>query len=389
MIAPAITSSKRSFLGYLEKFTGAKNWKIKFSLICFGLVLFFSFPPYENFITRNQHDTWEIVLKQIDNPLVQYSQDKPESHNAKRTFRLFVPTVCKVFHVKNIYIIYFLQLTIAIVFFYLVISITYRITDDKISALLVSLAFSFTYVGQVGVLDMFAKFDGIAITCLLAAMYFNRPLLIFLFCSAAAWTDERGLIASSLIFIWWKAQEAENGDFGFRRFVVPERNSMAVIFAGLSYLLLRFYLQNEYDLTTVESGVGLSIFFNQLNMVPFGVWSAFEGLWIMIILALMSLLYKKNYALFFLTAIASLASVGVSFLVLDITRSMIYCLPLFFISIQVLSKTETHDFFRNQALLCLLICVIVPTYFAEGAFRIEGSSPLVFKIIDFLREVIR
>jgi hypothetical protein len=33
----------------------------------------------------------------------------------------------------------------------------------------------------------------------------------------------------------------------------------------------------------------------------------------------------------------------------------------------------------------VLICILVPTYFAEGGFRIEGANPIVFKLLDWMR----
>jgi hypothetical protein len=192
-----------------SKFSNSPRWMWKWALLCYILILFFSFPDLEKLSITGDHSIWQAVQQQIEDPTSQHYLDDPDSHQAKRTFRLFVPMLFKVLHIKSTVYIYLFQQLAVLCLLYYSSRLALRITGDKLTAAALALGIAFTYIGQAGVVDVFGKFDTIAICALLGAMVFRHPLLIFIFCSIAAWTDERGLLACSLIFIWWKMWENE------------------------------------------------------------------------------------------------------------------------------------------------------------------------------------
>ena len=91
-----------SFL-FLSKF-----WKWKTAILSFLLVLFLSFPSFDCLVYYKQdiNNTWNIVLKQSNEPFKQHWYGEPEHHNAKRTFRLLVPITIGILGITNVYIIY-------------------------------------------------------------------------------------------------------------------------------------------------------------------------------------------------------------------------------------------------------------------------------------------
>lgn len=365
-----------------QRFVGTPKWELKVAIFCFLAVVFFAFPSLE-FLTPG-HLTWHVVLNQIDHPFVQYLADSPELHESKRTFRLTVPIIFGLINVKSIAAIYVTQLLATVFFFYLVTCVSYKILDERVSALLISLSFALMYAGQMGVVDTNAKFDGIAVTFLLAAMANRNPILIFLSVTVAAWTDERAVIASSMVFLWWKVQAIEaDKKFSLKRMLLPDVQSIFVILALGMYLAGRFYLSTHYGLIAVKGAIGMSVLVKQFNMVLFGLWTGFEGLWIIVFLALTALIYSRQYLLVGLMVATGMCSIVVALSVLDVTRSMVYLAPLLFIALQAMSGFFSKEFIRRTLLLCFFVCLLVPTYFGEGAFRIEGNNPAIFKLLGW------
>ena len=63
------------------------------------------------------------------------------------------------------------------------------------------------------------------------------------------------------------------------------------------YLGSRYYLKYIYNFTDVNAQMllsGNSIFFNQINNSAIGVWSGLEGLWILIIYAIVKYFHENN-----------------------------------------------------------------------------------------------
>jgi len=80
-----------------------------------------------------------------------------------------------------------------------------------------------------------------------------------------------------------------------------------------------------------------------------------------------------------------LIAIGVAFMVVDISRSMIYHFLGAIVCLYILTKSENPTYIRNLVNVLGAVCILVPTYFAQGGFRIEGANPLVFKVLDRLR----
>jgi hypothetical protein len=347
------------------------------------LILFFSFPDLEKLTITGDHSIWQAVQQQIEDPTAQHYIDDPDSHQAKRTFRLFVPMLFKALHIKSTVVIYLFQQLVVLCLLYFSARLTLRITGDKIIAAAVSLGIAFTYIGQAGVVDVFGKFDTIAICALLGAMVYRKALLIFIFCSIAAWTDERGLLACSLIFIWWKMWENEK--FNFKTLIKPNWLSLSVLLAIGAYAGLRIFLQNSYNMHTATGMVGIDVLQSQFNMIFFGLWTGLEGFWLLFFASVYILVRLREWWLGIALKLSMIVLIGLSFLVVDISRSMMYLAPLIFICLLLLSRSESKVYLRKMVFSAVLICILVPTYFAEGGFRIEGANPIVFKLLDWMR----
>jgi hypothetical protein len=368
---------------WFSRFSESPRWMWKWAILCYAFILFFSFPDLPKLFNPGDHSIWQAVQEQIADPTAQHYIDDPESHQAKRTFRLFMPMLFKLLHTENIFLMYLLQQFAVIALLFFVLRISFRVTSDKLTTAALALAVSFLFIGQAGVVDVFGKFDTIAICGLLGAMAFRHPLLVFVFCSIAAWTDERGLLACSLVFVWWKMWENEK--ITFVALFRPQGSSLAVILAIGFYSGLRLYLQNKYNMQTATGLVGLDVLQSQFNMIFFGLWTGLEGLWLLFFASVAALFRQREWWLGISITLSIIILVSLSFLVVDISRSLMYLAPLIFICLLILAKTESKIYLRKLVLTSALICILVPTYFAEGGFRIEGANPLFFKVLDWMR----
>lgn len=349
------------------------------SLICVGVIFLVSTPDLRS-LDPKVCGTWEVVQNQIEDPTRQYAMDDPLGHNSKRSFRITVPLLCKLIHVSDPRMIYCIQLIFSLLFFRLLIKFAEQSSGSKMVNVLLPIGFSFTAIGQVGVFDVYAKFDSFALFFLLTAMVIRNPLIIFSAILLGSFTDERAFIAAPLIFLWW--QLVMNGDLkvSLKRIIWVNGRAIAVMLGMSAYLLLRLYWASHYGYVSQNGSLGLSILYKQSNMHLFGVWTAFEGYWILVILAL-SILFVNRYFSFLLLLLTCIApGFLVANMVMDITRSMIYVFPGLIICIQLLSRISNEKTIARLVLLSVMINILVPTYWAFESTIIFGHNPFILRL---------
>ena len=371
-----------SFHQWIEQNATKPYWNQKVALVLLLGIFFLSFPSTE-FLVSTEENTWGLVFEQTDD-LSAPNQYPPESHEAKRTFRLTVPIVAKLLHLESPVSLYALQIAIHFLLFVIVANLASRVSTDPSVGVLVAAAISFTYIGQVGVVDVHAKFDSIAIFTLLLSMYLSRPILIFLVISLGMWIDERAVVASALVFFWHMMQPISCHDFKLKNIFVWNQQCWAIILALIGYILLRLHLTFNLGLSVPlgsEGKVELAMIAYLANMYFFGLWSGLEGLWLLAMITALVSLYYRLWWILILTLCTIAPVILASFMVYDITRSLAYIAPLIFICLKILSEIVSKEDLRVLCLLCCFICFLVPTYMAEGFTRIEGANPLILRIL--------
>lgn len=366
-----------------DRFVQRKYWRIELPLICLGLMYFVNFPYFQN-LDPDICSTWEIVQNQIDDPTKQYGMENPSSHDSKRGFRLTVPILCKLINVRDPRMIYCIQVIVCFLFFRMLIHFAERLSASKLVNVLLPIGFSFTAIGQAGIFDVYAKFDSFALFFLFASMLFRSPAVIFLSILLAAFTDERALIASPMILLWWQLFENRLYHGSFSSLVKLNWRAIAVFLGILSYIGLRLFIAQRLGFVSPTGDVGISILARQYNMYLFGTWTAFEGFWIVVFMALFFLLYSGRHWLLILVIITALPSFVAAHLVIDITRSMIYALPLLIVCLKISSGVISSKNFDRLILASLLINLLVPTYWAFGGFAIESHNPFLLRLYGII-----
>ncbi|MFM2284290.1 MAG: hypothetical protein RL222_1794 [Bacteroidota bacterium] len=354
----------------LERFAARKNWQAELTILSTLLLLFFAFPSYD-LIYGEFLPFWERIFVQAAHPLTNFNYD-PASHESKQAFRLLIPLLIRFtgLHIAGMIVLQHLVGMMSILLF---TQIAYRITADKIITILLTLAYVSLGVGRSSFISNCALFDGFAFFFLLLSLRFSSVFLIFLSLTCAAWIDERGLIASSLIFVWYLM-------YGNKKQVA------AVVLAWIVYFALRFYLAHAFGLHTSTGAVGFHIFVNQMNNAPMGLWTGMEGFWVMFMMSLAVLWWKKqwHYLLMLSGSVAIIAIVAL--MVIDISRSMFYMLPAIIIALRIVKENETTQHFSALVWITLLLSALFPAYIVGDVNVLNWQYPFPLQVLRLLTQ---
>ncbi len=378
----SISTIYENIIGRIEKFTDTDNWKIK-SVVCltFLSVLLASpqFSGYEK--TFSEIKGWQAFNQQKQHPLtpLHFSEG---SNAAKRTFRLTVPVISKFFHLNNYTVIVF-EWILNVVFLFFALLLFEKITRDKVIALLGLVGLTFIYNGHSGFTDNNAWFDVFAYLFFVLAMFYTNAILIFIFIFFAAWTDERAILGSILIFLWWKFNETKVSGFSFSSLLKIEKKSAVVILALLFYSIGRFLLMKYGSLSIPFKEVGVDVLLSATGAMGLGLWSALEGFWLLIIVCMIFLFTQKKYwtafSLIGMMAVIMLAAFSVH----DITKSAGYIFPVIFIAVSILAEKISQVDLRKILLLCALVCFLFPSYYYASHDHIAvWYKPVFVKAFD-------
>ncbi len=370
----------------LESFTTTPYWKIKTIVAVTILSLTLATPAYHYLPTAMQDENWVSFREKVNNPLASpdYHED---SHAVHKVFRITVPLIAKILFLNN-WAVFALQFFVNLLFIYFSSVLVEKITGDKIAAFIVMAGLPFIYAGHAGFTDINTWFDNFAFLFLLLAMLSNRFWAIFIFIQLACWTDERGFFASSFVFIFHKIQEQKNSSLELKQFITPALNSFIVPVAMACYLAGRFFLTHFLGMQTpTGSTVGFNVLMNQTNYYGMGIWFAFEGFWITVILAFAYLAYQRQYILLFAVFTCMLGCMIISFMVFDITRSISYTFPVIFIATAIVHKYLKLQNLRVILLTSVVVCFLFPAYYIIGDVYpyTLWYKPIFVRIIDLIR----
>ncbi|MGD0013564.1 MAG: hypothetical protein ABSD56_03940 [Bryobacteraceae bacterium] len=357
-----------------------RHWKRASVFAVLLVSLFRAFPSYDALATAYDKGTWRDAMVQVDDPFADMSRFFPdESHQSKMTFRLTVPVLAHIFHLHRTGILVFSAL-LGIVLLYSVLTVAFKITGSRKAAFFVCLAAACSWSGETAFHELRGGYYDAAALCLLvlAATTESFPLTaitVFL----AAWTDERALIASSFVFLLSISQAERVGP---RSFLAGKR--AAILIAWAAYLATRVYLTAAHSLTVSTGNVGLSVFRQQTNVIPLGVWTGLGGGWLLVACGIAALLLARRYRMTAAFCGALGVTIGLGLLVLDVTRSMAYCLPAVFVGLSVLSRSQPLEETESLAVLSGIVSLIVPEYHVQGRTDLYWLYPLPIQAIRWL-----
>lgn len=280
-------------------------------------------------------------------------------HEGKMSFRLLLPILYLAFNKIPLLVIllqYLLGLLASICF----IKIIFNVCDDKILAILIYLSLLFTYTGSAHIFDIVTCADGLAYSFLIFSIYFRQRNLIFLFLSLSFWVDERSIICSGFVLIYWLLFPKFDWNFTLEK----SSQVAAVVVSWIVYFMIRWYLSYRFDLSTPSESanfsylLGKGTFINVMRSLR-----SIEALWLIVIFSIF--LSLKNKFTFYSISVLMywIFILTVALCVADTSRSMGYGiigLVISFIIIIKNHKLTTYEL-RTYMSIIFVINILIPT----------------------------
>lgn len=349
---------------YFQKFTLVAGWKIYLSFFLPLVVLFFATPSFQ---IIPEH--WEPILVQSEHPFL-YHDYPAHSHASKLAFRFVPALIIRLLHL-NVFGIIVWQYLNGIFLFYVVVYVVELKTKNKLIALYSVLLTAFIFTGKVSFINFKDTFDSLIISLILLCFVISNNLTIFLLILFVGFTDERGLICTGFIFIYYL--------FFFIEYKKKKSVLITIIASWIIYLLIRIGLGYFFSLRTSTVGFDLPTMALNLNFSPLTLWQTFEGGWILIILFFIYI-QKKNFYIGLLFFVEILILTLAAFLVFDVSRSLVYLFPILIIAINYLSFFKEKERIQFYLLCSVLISFIYPAYCSAGETN-TWLLPLPLKLL--------
>jgi hypothetical protein len=239
----------------------------------------------------------------------------------------------------------------------------------RTEALSVIAAVAVTGIGTVWFADTGHFFDGLALTALVLALASRNPLLVFVSISAAAWTDERALLAAVIVAAFHLRE---------RQYI----SASAVGLALLGYCGLRVGLAMHFGLATDRTFVGPSVLRSNLYSAPLALFLAIEALWGLLLIGIGAGALSRDRTVWIVAPVALASSLG-AVMVYDVTRSAAYLLPALVVAGAYLAKQSVR--LRTPLIgWCAVLCAVIPTTVIISYLSIPVLLPLPIQTVAWL-----
>lgn len=358
----------------LEAAVAGPRWKVRAVITVLALVLLRAFPSYDALQSRFVQQKWHDALIKTGQPLADMGKlYPPESHESKLTFRLTVPLAARLLHLRMAGVLVLSGL-LGTLLLGLALQAGFEITGSRKAALLLSLAVGCCWAGESAFHELRGGYyDAAALCLLMLALCARTPALVALFTFAAAWTDERALLAAPCVLLFHAVHRAYGVRIG-----------LGVVLGLGAYGVSRLYMTTAGAYESNLSGVGLHLFTQQLNVLPLALWSGLGGCWVPLLGGYVVLFIRKRFALGILFAIL-ISGLSVSaFCVIDTTRSVSYLLPAVFVGLALLRQSESPPWLDRVVLTTALLSYFVPPFYLEGGTGVWWLYPLPVQLLRWL-----
>jgi hypothetical protein len=253
----------------------------------------------------------------------------------------------------------------------------HQVSDDRMVGLYTGLIYAGLYASSACFTNNFMPkpFDGIAIGLAGLALYAATrgslwlAVAVFLGC----WTDEKILLSLVLITAFVVAAPKTEKQLRLQR-------CLAIAGAAMLYLISRAILTAALDWQPpLISEFSVVEFKLAALFAPIALWTAFEGGWIPIVMALAYLQPTGHqYRVYLLTGSVAIA-IAACLLVFDTSRVAAYCFPVIVMGIALLADAlkENTQQLRLLCGLAALISLLAPNFEAIAGGNITWLPPLV------------
>ena len=319
----------------LETITAGRYWHFKCLIIILLAVLIFTCTP--SLLQKENYPLPPAYALKAEKPFADTTHlTIPEhsgerSHGAKLTSRLFGSVLLWI-TTKLSWHPYLFATIFGFLFLLSGIVVSYYISKDRIVGFFTGILFSGLYASSAcfSVNWTPKPFDGVAIGLLGAALIaVPKPWLFSILAFLSCWTDERailGILNIGVVILLWPSMSKQ----------AKRLRCALLVGAIVAYLFSRMIIASALGWASPDLGfVGENTVY-AFSFLQLGVWSVFEGGWIIVVYSLWLLMQKPNHFRFSIFLISICISIFSSLLVLDVSRSLAFSFPLIFGSIAIL-----------------------------------------------------
>ncbi|WP_147277036.1 hypothetical protein [Runella aurantiaca] len=306
---------------------------------------------------------WDDIIKQGADPFTPKDYEAG-SHEANQTFRLTIPLIAYALHL-NVATLYMLQLLVGLVFLWTVVNIVNRILNDRVLTFYFLTGFTAIYAGANFYINYLGHVDVFPFCFMAFALYYRNPLLILLFSQLSFWCDERAIINSSFIGLWFLIpfvdQLQTTGKWNWK-LISP--TILILIFSGVLYLALRKWLELSFNLKIGhDNALSVKSFFWSLSIFGDKVTRGLEGMWLIIGAACLILWQARQLWKLFLFAGALSVTLLIALLVADGTRALSFGFIAFFIALKILHESIPSKQLKYLLIVSALVSLMLPISF--------------------------
>jgi len=374
------------FIRVVDRLTQWKYAAWLLPLMAVACSLFTAFPSSDLANSQEMSENWGALLEQVQDPFS--VKDHPSaSHAANMAFRITPVLLAKALGLRSINAFLILQGVALVLLFFVLPRLFRKISNDPVVSWLLTFSVSFMFVGNVLCSDYRGFFEVLAFLFLAGTLLFDSLFLI-LGCSLLAFfTDERALIASGLVYIFFVVErEKDVNALGLASFFRFSPKMIVLMASWVVYFSLRFFLSYRFGLKTNATGLVdylLHTTIKQINIFPFALWTGLEGFWVIVLIAFAHLVTARKWSFVALCSVAFGVVVLTAIWVFDITRSMAYLMPLIFISLAIVSRLQP---LKNLRVISVVVLVFsfFPTYYAAGVDHIGWLYPMPLQLLRMM-----
>jgi hypothetical protein len=346
----------------LGRIATGRWWMVRAVGLAILLSLFISFPRVSFFLGNDPQivSNWRIIQSQARDPLSMSADQlaSQASHASKIAFRLTVPMIVRVLHIDWRGALA-LQFCLGVALLFLAGKIALDLFGDRIVAVATIFGVSAIYAGKAAFLQLGGMCDAFAYFFLTVAIAFRNPPLIVIAVLAASFTDERAMVIAPLVLVYWAVRSQKAG--GPNWFTAQ---SIAVVVALVAAVVIRLVLMLGYGLhIPVGTGkdAGFDVLLQTLPRFQYEFPHALAGLWLWPLFACILLVRARWWVTLVLMIGGTAALTAVSFLVLDVDRSLAYSLPVLFVAMAVAAvRHMAPGDARSIAILGLILSLLFP-----------------------------
>jgi hypothetical protein len=361
-----------------ETFTVRPYFSLRLALLCSFLVFITGgdvlVSVMVGFEKLSENTTWQFLQKQIESPLTARSSRELFHHTSKMVHRLFPPLLgkfCIDCSLKGImYFMVLMEYLAGFLFFYFFSKLVSRISNPSLSFLL-TLSICFTFLGKLFFWD---ATDGFALLGLLLAMSTRKTSVLFLALCMSFWTDERAIIASGLVFLWHGLVNipSSGNPISVKDLLRFNKYQSVILVTIIFHFTVRFLLAQLYSMpptVTLPQAIAemkvVLIDHRTIELIPIVTFSTFEGWWLVLILSTLAITRLVGKGVFVFYVLCFTSSLLVSYMVDDITRSMVYAFPAVLIGFRWLWSILPEAQLKRLLTVVLVFNIFYPTYYLD------------------------